>query len=49
MKKNVFIVSAVLLLLVFVLGAFLYNSEKFDASAKHAEQYQSLLARERAL
>ena len=47
-KKTVFIVSAVLLLLVFVLGAFLYNSEKFDASAKLAEQNQSLLAREHA-
>lgn len=47
-KKIVFIVSAVLLLLVFVLGAFLYNSEKFDASAKLAEQNQILLAREHA-
>lgn len=47
-KKIVFIVSAVLLLLVFVLGVFLYNSEKFDASAKLAEQNQSLLAREHA-
>lgn len=47
-KKIVFIVSAVLLLLVFVLGAYLYNSEKFDASAKLAEQNQSLLAREHA-
>ena len=43
-----FMVSAVLLLFVFVLGVFLYNSEKFDAPAKLAEQNQSLLAREHA-
>ena len=47
-KKSVFIVSAVLLLLVFVLGTFLYNSEKLDKSAKLAEQNQALLAREHA-
>jgi len=45
-KKTVFIVSAVLLLFVFMLGAFLYKSEKFDKSAKLAEQNQTLLARE---
>mgnify|MGYP001562341863 CR=1 FL=1 len=46
MKKSVFIVSAVLLLLVFLLGTFLYKSEKLDQSAKAAEQNQTFLARE---
>jgi protein-disulfide isomerase len=48
MKKPVFIVSAVLLLLVFVLGTFLYNNEKLDQSAKAAEQNLIFLAREHA-
>ncbi len=48
MKKPVFIVSAALLLLVFVLGTLLYKSEKLDKSAKMAEQNQTLLAREHA-
>jgi len=46
MKKPVFIVSAVLLLLAFVLGTYAYKSEKFDQSAKVAEQNQAFLARE---
>jgi len=41
-------VSAVLLVLLFMLGAFLYKSEKFDKSAQRAEQNQTLLAREHA-
>ncbi len=48
MKKPVFIVSAVLLLLVFVLGTLLYKSEMLDKSAKAAGQNQSFLAREHA-
>ena len=48
MKKPVFIISAVLLLLVFLLGTFLYKSEKLDKSAKAAEQNQTFLAREHA-
>jgi protein-disulfide isomerase len=47
-KKTVFIVSAVLLLLVFLLGTFAYKSEKLDQSAKVAEQNQTFLAREHA-
>jgi len=48
MKKPVFIVSAVVLLLVFVLGTLLYQSEKLDKSSKMAEQNQTFLAREHA-
>ena len=48
MKKPVFIVSAIVLLLVFLLGAYLYKSEKLDKSAKVAEQNQVFLAREHA-
>jgi protein-disulfide isomerase len=48
MKKPVFIVSAIVLLLVFLLGAYLYKSEKLDKSAKAAEQNQVFLAREHA-
>jgi protein-disulfide isomerase len=48
MKKPVFIISAVLLLLFFLLGAYLYKSEKLDKSAKAAEQNQTFLAREHA-
>ena len=48
MKKPVFIVSAALLLLAFLLGAFLYKSEKLDKSAKAAEQNLGFLAREHA-
>lgn len=48
MKKSVFIVSAVALLLVFLFGAMVYNNKKLDQSAKMAEQNQAFLARERA-
>lgn len=48
MKKSVFLVSAVLLLLVFVLGTLLYKSDMLDQSAKAAGQNLSLLAREHA-
>ena len=46
MKKAVFIGSAVLLVLVFVAGIFLYQSERLDKSVKAADQNLSLLARE---
>ncbi len=45
MKKSVFIVSAVALLLVFLLGAMVYNSKKLDQSAKMAGQNQQFLVR----
>ncbi len=48
MKKSVFIISAVVLLLLFLLGAVVYNSEKLDKSAKVAAQNQAFLAREYA-
>ncbi len=48
LQKAIFIGSAVLLALVFVLGIFLYESERLDKSAKAAEQNQILLAREHA-
>lgn len=48
MKKPVFIVSTVVLLLAFVLGAFAYKSDKLDKSAKLAEQNQAFLGREHA-
>jgi len=48
MKKTVFIVSAVLLLLVFVLGTLAYNKQKLEQSAKLAAQNQAFLAREHA-
>jgi protein-disulfide isomerase len=48
MKKTLFIVSAVLLLLAFVLGTYAYKSEKFDQSAKVADQNQAFLVREHA-
>lgn len=49
-EKSVFLVSAVLLLLVSVLGALLCKSKSdlLDQSAKAAGQNQSLLAREHA-
>ena len=43
-----FIVSAIVLLLVFVLGTLVYNRDKLDKSAKVAEQNQAFLAREHA-
>jgi len=46
LKKAVFIGSAVLLVLVFVAGIFLYQSERLDKSVKAADQNLSLLARE---
>jgi protein-disulfide isomerase len=48
MKKPVFIVSAVLLLLVFLLGAYAYKSEKLDKSEMPVEQNLTFLAREHA-
>ncbi len=48
MEKSVFIISAVVLLLLFLLGAVVYNSEKLDKSAKVAAQNQAFLAREYA-
>lgn len=47
-KKIAFAVSAVLLLLVFVLGTLLYKSDMLDKSATAAAQNQNLLAREHA-
>ncbi len=47
-KKAVFLGSAVVLLAVFVFGAFLYTSEKLDKSAKAAERNLALLLREHA-
>ena len=48
MKKAVFIVSAILLLLAFLLGMLVYKSEKDDTSAKATEQNKTFLAREHA-
>jgi protein-disulfide isomerase len=48
MKKTVFIVSAVLLLLVFLLGTLVYKSEKVETSVKATEQNQTFLASENA-
>jgi protein-disulfide isomerase len=45
-KKTVFVVSATVLLLVFVLGALVYNRDKLDNRAKAAEQNQAFLVRE---
>lgn len=47
-KKTVFIVSAIVLLLVFALGTLVYNRDKLDKSAKVAEQNLTFLAREHA-
>jgi len=47
-KKTVFIISAVVLLLVFVLGAMLYKSDLLDQSAKVAEHNQPFLTRDYA-
>jgi protein-disulfide isomerase len=44
-QKTLFIVSAVGLLLVFVLGALLYKSEKIDQSAQLAERNRAHLMR----
>ena len=48
LKKAIFIGSAVLLVLVFVIGIFLYESERLDKSAKAAELNLTFLAREHA-
>jgi len=45
-KKAVFIVSAIVLLAVFVLGTLVYNRDKLDKGAKVAEQNQAFLSRE---
>ena len=47
-RKSVFIVSAIVLLAVFVLGALVYNRDKLDNSAQTAEQNLAFLAREHA-
>ena len=47
-KKAIFIACAVLLVLVFVIGIFAYESDRRDKSAKAAEQNLTLLAREHA-
>jgi protein-disulfide isomerase len=48
LKKALFIGSAILLVLVFVIGIFLYESERLDKSAKVAAQNQVFLARAHA-
>ena len=48
LKKAIFIGSAVLLVLVFVIGIFLYESERLDKSARAAERNLTFLAREHA-
>jgi protein-disulfide isomerase len=45
LKKALFIGSAVLLVLVFAIGIFLYESERLDKSAKATAQNQAFLAR----
>ncbi len=45
-KKSVFIVSVVVLLAVFVLGALAYNRDKLDQGAKLAEQNLVFLSRD---
>jgi protein-disulfide isomerase len=45
-KKGVFIVSAIVLLAVFVLGTLVYNRDKLDKGAKAAEQNLAFLVRE---
>ena len=45
-KKTVFIVSAIVLLAVFVLGTLVYNRDKLDKGAKVAEQNLAFLVRE---
>ncbi len=45
-KKAVFIVSAIVLLAVFVLGTLVYNRDKLDKGAKAAEQNLAFLVRE---
>ena len=47
-KKAVFIASAVVLLMIFVLGALIYNRDKFDKSAQVAERNLAFLGREHA-
>jgi len=47
-KKALFIGSAVLLLLVFAVGIFLYESDRLDKSAQAAGQNLAFLAREHA-
>ena len=47
-KTPVFIASAALLLVAFVLGTLAYNSGKLDDSAKMAEQNQAFLVRAHA-
>ena len=45
-RKTVFIVSAIALLLVFALGALVYNRDKLDKSPNAAEQNQAFLSRD---
>lgn len=44
-RKHVFVLSAVLLLLAFVVGALLYNSEKSDAAAQAYQRSKSTFVR----
>jgi len=48
LKKTIFIGSAVLLVLVFVIGIFLYERDRLDRSAKAAGQNLTFLARAHA-
>ena len=48
LKKTIFIGSAVLLVLVFVIGIVLYESERLDKLTKAAGQNLTVLAREHA-
>ncbi len=47
-KKTVFVVSAVLLLLAFVLGAYIYDKQRQEQAAKLAEHNLSYLVRAHA-
>ncbi len=44
-QKTLFIVAAIVLLLVFLLGTLAYKSEKTDPSAQQAERNRALLVR----
>lgn len=44
-QKNIFIASAVLLIIAFVVGAFFYNNQKAEQAAQTAKQNQIALVR----
>lgn len=44
-QKNIFIASAVLLIIAFVVGAFFYNNQKAEQAAQTAKQNQMALVR----